>query len=74
MIRMYGRNEDPMGAQVFYNEVEVVSEKHLFRVFFTRLGPMKSEEPFRMVEHRSTRKRNGLSPAVGDHVVLAHRR
>jgi hypothetical protein len=57
VIRMHGRDDDPMGEQVFITELRFVSDdEFVSSLLFTKLGPQAFEQPFRMVEVRYKRK------------------
>lgn len=57
VIRMHGEDLDPTGKQVYTFELEILNEdEHVFRVLFSELGGRTFDEPFPMVEVKSTRK------------------
>jgi hypothetical protein len=57
VIRMHGRDDDPMGAQVFFNEWRLEGDDAFSSsVHFTQLGPQTFDEPFKMVDVRCRRR------------------
>lgn len=58
VIRMHGRDEDPMGEQVFFFEIRFVSDdEFVSSVYFSKQGPQTFDPPFKMVETRYTRRK-----------------
>jgi len=57
VIRMHGRDDSPTGSQVYYFEIDFISDDEFTSsVFFTEQGPQTYDPPFKMVETRYTRK------------------
>lgn len=56
LLRLHGVDEDTMGKQVFFNEIDFASvDEFTFSVLFTELGGATFDPPLRMVEVRYTR-------------------
>jgi hypothetical protein len=57
VIRMHGRDDDPMGAQVFVNELRLQGDDAFSSsLHVTQLGPQTFDEPFKMVEVKYRRR------------------
>ena len=57
VIRMHGRDEEPLGEQIYVFGLELLGDdEFISSVSFSKQGPQEFDEPFTMAEVRYTRK------------------